>query len=189
MAEKLLRSTVSGMPITIETAHLRMIPLSLEHMKATLNDRSALERLCEARVPNDWPGPDLMEVLTSIATNRKMSAQWAAWNGIIIHKADNVVIGSMGMGAGPDRSGVAEVGYAIVSAYRNHGYATEMLCGLSAWAFQEQGLKKIVAECFDDNIGSIKVLEKAGFHRAGLHENMIEWELTAKTWSDIHAIQ
>lgn len=174
------------MSTTIETARLRMIPLSLERMKATLNNRAALERLCEAHVPDDWPGPDLMEVLASIATNQEMCAQWAAWNGIIIHKADSVVIGSMGMGAGPDRAGVAEVGYAIVAAYRNHGYATEMLRGLIAWAFQELGINVIVAECFDDNIGSIKVLEKAGFHRVGLNEKTIRWELTAETWAGKH---
>ena len=175
------------MPITIETERLRMIPLSLECMRATLNDRSVLEMLCEARVPDDWPGPDLVEVLASIATNQEISAKWAAWNGIIIHKADNVAIGSMGLGAGPDRADVAEVGYSTVAAYRNHGYATEMLRGLIAWAFQEQGIKVIVAECFDDNIGSIRVLEKAGLRRVGLDGKTIKWEITAETWSGIHS--
>lgn len=175
------------MSTTIETERLRMIPLSLACMRATLNDRAALENLCQARVPDDWPGPDLMEVLASIATNQELSAQWAAWNGIIIHKADGTVIGSMGLGAGPDRASVAEVGYAIVAAYRNHGYATEMLRGLIAWAFQEQGINVIVAECFDDNISSIKVLEKAGLHRVGPDGNTLKWELTAETWAGTQA--
>jgi len=162
---------------TIETERLRMIPLSLECMKATLTDRAALPELCEARVPNDWPGPDIMEVLASIATNQEIRAKWAAWNGIIIHKADGLVIGDMGLGAGPDKAGAAEVGYSIVAAYRNHGYATEMLRGLIAWAFQGQEIPAIVAECFDDNIGSIRVLEKAGLYRVGLDGNTIKWEI------------
>jgi len=128
-----------------------------------------------------------MEVLASIATNQEISAKWAAWNGIIIHKADGVVIGSMGLGAGPERTGAAEVGYSIVAAYRNHGYATEMLRGLIAWAFQEQRIPVIVAECFDDNIGSIRVLEKAGLRRVGLDGKTIKWKLTMETWSAIHA--
>ncbi len=163
--------------LTIETERLSMIPLSLECMKATLNDRVALEMLCEARVPYDWPGPDLMEVLEFITTNQEISANWAAWNGIIIHKADSVVIGSMGLSAGPDRAGAAEVGYSIVAAYRNHGYATEMLRGLIAWAFQEQRIPVIVAECFDDNSGSIRVLEKTGLQRVGLDGKTIKWEI------------
>jgi ribosomal-protein-alanine N-acetyltransferase len=166
------------MPITIETERLRMIPLSLASMEATLNDRPALNALCGARVPDDWPGPDLLEVLASIAANQEMSAQWAAWNGIIIHKADNAAIGSMGLGAGPDRAGSAEVGYAIVAAYRNHGYATEMLRGLVAYALQEQNIKQIVAECLEDNAGSIRVLEKAGFRRVGKDGNLIRWEIS-----------
>jgi ribosomal-protein-alanine N-acetyltransferase len=83
---------------------------------------------------------------------------------------------------GPDQEGVVEVGYSIVPENRNQGYATEMARGLIAWAFQEKGIKAVTAACLDNNIGSIKVLEKVGMRRLEPDGNMLKWVMRKEEW-------
>jgi len=46
----------------------------------------------------------------------------AVWDGIIIHKADGVIISDLGFKGGPNEEGIVEVGYSIIPEYRTHGY-------------------------------------------------------------------
>jgi [ribosomal protein S5]-alanine N-acetyltransferase len=45
------------------------------------------------------------------------------------------------------------------------------------WAFQTPGIEIITAQCRDDNLGSIRVLEKVGMHRLPPEGQMLKWEL------------
>jgi RimJ/RimL family protein N-acetyltransferase len=104
------------------------------------------------------------------------------WDWIVIHKADQAVIGDIGFMGGPDQEGVVEIGYSIVPEYRNQGYATEIAHHLIAWAFQEKGINVVSATCLDDNAGSIRVLEKVGMHRLAPEGNMLKWEIRQEEW-------
>ncbi len=54
------------------------------------------------------------------------------------------------------------------------GYATEAIKLVTEWAFSELGLHKVQAGVFDENIGSIRALQKAGFvQEACYKENLI----------------
>jgi ribosomal-protein-alanine N-acetyltransferase len=162
---------------TIDTARLNMIPFSPERMRLAIGDKAKLAEVCNVHVPEDWPGADIAEFLPALIVQLENEPIPADWIGIIIHKEDRTIIGDMGLKGGPNEQGMVEVGYSIVPAYRNHGYATEMLRGLIRWAFVDKGIKAIIAECLDDNVGSIKVLEKAGLRRVGADGNMLKWEL------------
>jgi predicted acetyltransferase len=54
------------------------------------------------------------------------------------------------------------IGYVVVPEFRRRGHATEML----AWAVQfgrsELGLTRVLVTCDDDNVGSIRTIEKNG---------------------------
>ncbi len=45
------------------------------------------------------------------------------------------------------------------------------------WAFHTPGIQVITAQCLDDNIGSIRVLEKVGMRRLAPEGNRLKWEL------------
>lgn len=163
------------MPIH-ETRRLKLIPFSLELKKATITDRDRLAELLGVRVPDSWPGPDMAEALPFFISEMETQADGAIWDGVIIHKEDGILIGDMGFKGRPDEYGRVEIGYSIIPEYRNQGYATEMICHLIAWAWQQPGVTTVVAECLDNNFGSIKVLEKAGMRRLPPEGNILKWE-------------
>jgi [ribosomal protein S5]-alanine N-acetyltransferase len=45
------------------------------------------------------------------------------------------------------------------------------------WAFSTNLVRKVVAECLEDNIASVKVLEKLDMTRTGQDGDMLKWEL------------
>lgn len=161
----------------LETKRLLLIPFSLEMKRMTLRDKSRLAGLIEARVSEDWPGDDLMDALPFFIAQIEKNPSDFIWDGLIVHKADRVLIGDIGFKGGPDAAGAIEIGYSIIPEYRGHGYMTEMAKSLIDWAFQQPEINLVTAECLDDNIGSIKVLEKLGMRRVAHEGNMLKWEL------------
>ncbi len=158
----------------LETNRLKLIPFSLDLKQAAIHDKFKLGEIVGVKVPEHWPGPDLIEALPFLVEHIKNDPAGAVWDGIIIHKADEVIIGDMGYKGEPNEEGAVEIGYSIIPEYRNQGHATEMAHRLITWAFQEQGVKMITAECLNDNIGSMKVLAKVGMHRLEPEGNMLK---------------
>jgi len=101
---------------------------------------------------------------------------WGVW--LVINKEDNTIIGDIGFKGKPDSENIVEVGYGIVPAAQNKGFATEAVNEIIKWAFSTGTVKKIVAECLIDNISSIKVLKKLNMKRIGIKDNMYIWQLT-----------
>lgn len=61
----------------------------------------------------------------------------------------------------------AELGYYLAREYWGRGIMTEAVRQLCAYVFAETDILRIFAEPFADNIGSCRVLEKAGFSYEG----------------------
>jgi ribosomal-protein-alanine N-acetyltransferase len=160
---------------TLETNRLKLIPFSLDLMKAAMTDKAKLGEMLGVGVPDSWPGSDLAEALPIFVKNIDPSNP--VWDWLIIHKADRVLIGDVGFMGGPDEEGVVEIGYSIVPEYRNQGYATEMASSLIQWALQRQEIKMIIAKTLKDNIASIKVLVKIGMHCVGVEGDYLKWEI------------
>ena len=57
-----------------------------------------------------------------------------------------------------------ELGYAILPDYHNQGYGTEMLKALTRQMHVE-GFSKVVTGAFEENLSSIRVMEKCGMQR------------------------
>lgn len=160
----------------LETQRLKLVPFTLEMKKATLTERARLAEMLEVEVPDSWPGVDLLEALPFFIRSMEKDPAGLVWDGIIIHKAEQIAIGGIGFHGGPDAEGRVEIGYNIIPAYEGQGYATEMARRVIQWAFQMPDIRVISAECLDDNIGSIRVLEKVGMHRLAPENNMLKWE-------------
>ena len=72
------------------------------------------------------------------------------------------------------------LGYYLDQAQNGHGYTTEAVGLVVKYAFQVLGLHRIEAGVMPHNTGSIRVLEKAGFHTEGLNKKNVlingRWE-------------
>ena len=62
----------------------------------------------------------------------------------------------------------AEMGYWLSEMYWGRGLATRAAMATSDWAFDHYGLTRVFAQVFSHNLASMRVLEKAGFHREGV---------------------
>lgn len=91
------------------------------------------------------------------------SVNWA------IRRSDNDAliggIGFLGLAIGKDHK--SELGYWLAKPYWSKGIMTEAVKKAAEYAFKELGLTKITANVFHFNIGSARVLEKAGFQCEG----------------------
>jgi predicted acetyltransferase len=54
------------------------------------------------------------------------------------------------------------IGYAVVPEFRRRGYATEILRQSLEIANDQLGIRRVLVTCDDDNVGSIRVIEKNG---------------------------
>ena len=88
----------------------------------------------------------------------------AARSGTYVHgvelKESGELIGHVGLSPA---DGETEIGYAIAEAHQGKGYATELVRETVRWGLEDQGLPCVLGIVASDNLGSIRVLEKAGF--------------------------
>jgi [ribosomal protein S5]-alanine N-acetyltransferase len=89
------------------------------------------------------------------------SKQLGIWS--IFNKEDDKVIGSCLLRSFADAPEKTELGYGIQRKYWNKGIGTEMVKAMVGYAFINTPL--VVAVTDLENIGSQRVLEKAGFKR------------------------
>ncbi len=78
------------------------------------------------------------------------------------HGQPDTVIGDIGFHTAPS-AGSVEIGYGIVPPHRGHGYVTEAVNALTAWALAQPGVTEVRAETEPDNVASQRVLDRAGF--------------------------
>ena len=93
----------------------------------------------------------------------------------IFLKKNNLHIGNIKLGPINSHHNRADIGFIIGDKkYWGQGYSTEAIGALVKFAFNEIGLQKLTAGCYEGNIGSAKALLKAGFiQEATLNSHVI----------------
>lgn len=93
---------------------------------------------------------------------------------MIVLKEQNKVIGTVNVFADDSRAVDArEIGYSISSAYQRKGYASEALTALIDLMQNELKLELVVAGVLEENVASIRLLEKLGFKKEGLRRKAV----------------
>lgn len=67
----------------------------------------------------------------------------------------------------------AMIGYAMQPEWRGRGYPSRAARLLARWAFDNAGIGRLIAGAAPENLGSQRVLEKAGFRREGLQRGRL----------------
>ncbi len=84
-------------------------------------------------------------------------------------EADGIAVGAIGYVPGRDVERFsAEIGYWLGEGFWGRGIVTEALQLVTQHAFEQMNFLRLFALPFADNIGSVRVLEKAGYVREGL---------------------
>ncbi len=160
---------------TLVTPRLHLEPITLEVVEATFaGDRAAIERLVRARVPDAWPGRALVERAFSASLEHiRADPAKRLWGDrlMIAHDEEQrFVVGSVIFHGRPD-TGIAEVGYGVEEKWQRQGYASEATRACCDWALAQAGISVVTATTPPWHTASIRVLENAGFVRAGLEEH------------------
>lgn len=90
--------------------------------------------------------------------------------GVFLKEQPGVIIGWCGLD-GEAEPGKTVLFYMIDRNYRNRGYASQCAAALLDHAFGDMECDIIYGGCAKDNVGSYKVMQKAGMHQSGFYEN------------------
>lgn len=176
-------------PIVL-TQRLEIRAATPEMARAELADRSQLALLLGACVPEDWPpefnDEETMRFMLARAEESPGNVGWWYWYIVrrAAESADRVLIGGIGFKGQPADDGVVEIGYSLLRGYQQMGYGTEAIRGMVGWAMSHAGVCCVIAETFPELTGSIRVLERTGFHKTGpaLEPGAIRFELPRARW-------
>ncbi len=169
---------------TIQTDRLTIRPFTHEMMLAALDDPAAAGALLGLRVAAGWPNEAERGVLTFLAHQIEREPALSDWQmQIFIQTAEGIIIGTGGFKGRPDKTGMVDLGYGIAPAYQGQDYATEAATALVAWAFAQQGVRRIFADCLATNPASARVLAKLGLRQLPPRGKYLNWELTAREYT------
>lgn len=116
-------------------------------------------------VPPVAPERAEIELRCARAPGRWLSGERADL--IILDAASGTPAGEIGLYYQEPQTGQAMIGYAMLPDWRGRDYPTRAARLVAGWAFDVAGIARLIAGTLPTNLGSQRVLEKAGFHREG----------------------
>lgn len=82
-------------------------------------------------------------------------------------KETGALIGDCALRVNTDDSRQAEIGFTLASEYQGHGFATEAVSSVLAYAFRTFALHRVIAVTDAKNAASVALLERIGMRREG----------------------
>lgn len=150
----------------IQTARLRLLPLTVEQLAQVLEDPGKLETALSVRISRAMVTERMRRAigmkLEKMALAPRQDHPWYTYWLVVIVEA-NFGAGLAGYKGIQNGKGVVEIGYGIDPAYQSQGYITETVRALIDWAFSDPECRRVVArETPKSNPASLRVLEKVG---------------------------
>lgn len=94
---------------------------------------------------------------------------------IVVDKAANCIVAELGFKGLPNDKGEIEIGYGTMPGHQGKGYMTEAVGGMINWAASQPGINSILAETDENNLASIRIVQKNGFGQVGKKGRMLWW--------------
>ena len=148
------------------TARLDLVCATPAMLECELDTSRSLAKALGARVPATWP-TDLLdaaavEVMLDLARSSPAEARWGAYYITLREPPDRTLVGIGGF-KGPPCDGCVEIGYSVLPEFRRQRIASEAVGGWVEMAFADPRVDIVIAHTFPSLVGSIGVLERAGF--------------------------
>jgi len=158
----------------LRTERLYLIPCSLDAAESLVSCNA----VSEYKRADNWPSEDIKGFLPhyiKLLECDPLLLGWGVW--LMVHDLQQKIIGDLGFKGRPDTNGVVDIGYSIAPEYRRQEYTFEATKSLVSWAFGQNTVNKIIAECTRDNTPSIRLLKKLGMRPIHSTHGMLKWEL------------
>lgn len=114
---------------------------------------------------------EVMEWIDEIFTNRQ-GMRWA----LALKEEPKALIGTAGYNQWHQWNNSAEIGYDLGRGHWGQGLMGEALAPIIDFGFDRMALNRIEADVTVGNEGSVRVLEKLGFHREGVLRQRGFWK-------------
>lgn len=175
--------------LEIETAHLRLLPLTYAQLLLVRNGFHELEKelsLSHSVFELNAPPEFMQEFYRSIESHTIPAVEahpdsytwYTHW--LIIDRESNTIAGGIGGTGLPDQNHETIIGYFISSRFEGKGFATEAVAALTDWMFIHPGLKAVIAFTEKEDNSSVSVLKKNSFIAAGVVEEGFKWSKARK---------
>jgi [ribosomal protein S5]-alanine N-acetyltransferase len=158
----------------VSTERLELTPLALDAIEALLaGDGARLRELTGALFPRPVaPPPYMADPLPAVRERLRVrpdEAPW--WNWLVFERETKRAVGAVSFGGPPDESGSVLIGYAMYEQFEGHGYATEVVRAMLAWAFQQRGVKLVRTLAPVWNTPAVRVAENVGMRPVASDED------------------
>jgi ribosomal-protein-alanine N-acetyltransferase len=160
------------------TERLILIPFTIDICKNILNNDYRDLEVLNLKKGKSWPDADVLDTLPRIINNLskvEFPTGYESW--MIIKKDTLEVIGDLGFKGFNNEEENIDLGYGIIKEERRKGYAEEAVNEIIKWAFSNEIVKEITANCLIENISSINLLNKFKFRQVKTENDMIYWNL------------
>jgi RimJ/RimL family protein N-acetyltransferase len=161
----------------LRTERLDLLPVTLPFVEAVMaQDRAGAEAICGARLPVDWPGPDLVARAFGLSLDAIRAApEIRLWGDTLLVTRGPGPDGRRVVGSvifhGRPTDGIAEVGYGVDEHEQRQGYASEATRACVEWALEQPGIASVTAVTFPWHVASLRVIERCGMTRSGSREH------------------
>lgn len=167
--------------MALQTERLVLVPMTVEIVEAVMARNPArVEALTEAKLPEAWPGPDLVSrafAFDIVAVRQDPERRLWGDRLLITRQGPPRIVGSVVFHGRPDDDGIAEVAYGVEPASQRLGLATEGTRACVEWALQQPGVVSVTATTMPFHQASLRVIQKLGMRRCGEREHPMFGEL------------
>lgn len=146
----------------IITPRLKLVNFTTLHAEALLLGDREFENFLGVTIPLNWLEERwAIETFYNEIKNDPKNIKWGAY--LIIHSADNKLIGCCGFKGKPKEDGSVEIGYEIQHDYRGKGLAKEVVKALIEFAFICREVTTVFAHTLAEENASGSILKSSGF--------------------------
>jgi [ribosomal protein S5]-alanine N-acetyltransferase len=162
----------------LATDRLILIPFTIQICRNLLNDDFSDLEILKLKKGRSWPDNDVIETLPKIINNlSKVETPTGYESWMIIKKETLEIIGDLGFKGFNYNERNIDIGYGIIKEERRKGYAEEAVKEIIKWAFSNEMVKEITANCLIENTNSINLLTKFNFIELKAENGMKYWNL------------
>jgi len=150
--------------------HLRKIHIDdIQSLVKYANNRKVSDHILN--IPHPYQEPDAVFRIRYVNEGFKKSSRYIF---AIILKETEEFIGEISLHL-DDKNRMAQLAYWIGEPFWKNGFVTEAIQAILIFGFEKLDLDLIFATCDEENIASIRVLEKNGFQKKGSAGSILQF--------------